>query len=528
MHNKSKVYRENRNNDLNKNIKTVTKEKKEAAFDLTKGLRSSHMTKPAPYLLNKFKKKPLLDTSLKTVPSTTNKILRISETKYYKKTDVQSKGKKVITTNYQLNRESTLSLNKNIVHYKNINIASDDYICCKDRRGITQSATFSYDKNNYFSKKILENLRKFLRNKHESLVLEDVELIEDIIKINRRYNHCNTNSEIIKNMFKSKLYNIMTHEKDGILENLSTEVINEVIGISGSDKKNKKLGIEVKFKNVQSVHRKIDILKELYGILGDATSPYILTNCKAVEMLRTLPSDPKVIYNDYRYILKIRYEYFILTEYIVEQSVNPIGIRQHFGTIREFSIAQESLIELKLESSRKFYIPSNSEGIHWIETSFKKLKNNPNELFRHIKSKKFYVMFNVLEQDPIFFRDFFNKTLNLREISSYDIHKEKTFSLKLLCDGVDNNNCNKLNSEANIEISSTGKVFNKAYRFDNLTEPVIRRKHRRRIRRYLTPISMNCCYNSKNSLYKSIFVGFIQIFVFIIFIMALTYPNFKC
>ncbi|XP_065364799.1 uncharacterized protein LOC135957894 [Calliphora vicina] len=431
--------------------------------------------------------------------------------------------------------------------FRKLSNTSTEYICSNDLQ-VNESSEESNEEyklaplmnsghESMSSMRILRHVREFLRHKDNAMPMEDIELVKDVVKSDSRYRNLDKNPKLFKDILKTQLQNVLKHEfaikkaLDSLepsaslqqsLEIESTKPINKIVSYSGHNKETQKFEVDVIFKNVPSLDKEIEILRalgeKLEATLRSTTCHRSRRDDSASHRSISSTTKPLLIGENKNLpvMYKLKHEVYVLTaEYNVEVTVQLIGISHHIGIVNEFYMAQKTIAELKRESNRPFYIPSNSEGDQLIRTCFKQLKETPSELLRHVKPRNSKIAFNVLEQDPIFFNNVFHKTLKLSNIpynlstSNDDQCVENQLSIKQsLCDGGD----------GIIQIFGTPTIV----------EPVIRGKQRRRIRRCLTPMPFSSCYNPKTALFKTILVGIVQMSVFIIFIMALTYPDVRC
>ncbi|XP_037817097.1 uncharacterized protein LOC119607294 [Lucilia sericata] len=406
---------------------------------------------------------------------------------------------------------------------------------------------------------ILNNVREFLQQHQKCMTLEDIEIVKDVVKSDSRYRNVDQNPKLFAEILKTQLQNTLKHEfaiknvldcleSSGLEQNLqieTTKSINKIVSYSGNNTETQKFEVDIIFKNVPSLDKEIEILRAL-GEKLEATLKSSTSLRKNHDDLGTDKSifTPSIAKDKNRRVMsKLRYELYVLTgEYNAEVSVHQIGIRLHMGIINEFYMAQKTIIELKEESSRPFYVPSNLESLQLKRTSFKKLKETPSELMRYLKPKNSKVAFNMLEQDPIFFNNLFNKSVKLWSIP-YDLSKnyyyteeDQHMTMKhSLSEGGDSVLWDQIKDESHTNFTKALIVKDSYYKTlrDTATtsstfEPPIRGKQRRRIRRYLTPTPTSTCCNPKNTLFKTVLVGIVQMSVFIIFIMALTYPDARC
>jgi len=81
-----------------------------------------------------------------------------------------------------------------------------------------------------------------------------------------------------------------------------------------------------------------------------------------------------------------------------------VCLKHVFGIIKEFHIVKKTLLELKQEADKEFYIPQHSE---LKCTSFKRLQEKPQVLRRYLQPKDPQKTFNLFEHDALFIKDFY-------------------------------------------------------------------------------------------------------------------------
>lgn len=389
------------------------------------------------------------------------------------------------------------------------------------------------------------NVFEFFQNKEIPMTLEDIEIVKDIIELDKRSDNLRKNSKIIKDILKSQLQTILKNESivDRILKSLDFSIphnksfkqLNDISSYSDHNIEDQQFKVDVVFNNIPTLEKEIEVLRKLGGkleaTLRNATLERKRLNIMLQRNIAVRPS--KQIQMATEKYGHVKYEVYVLTtEYEVKHSVQLYGLCHLVGVVEEFSISQETIIALKQNSNRQFYIQNNSNSVRWIRTSFKNLMTTPDELFRYIKPTNSQLNFNVLEQDSVFFNNPFHKTLKLS-----NNHNEKNeFPRKRLCrEGADccfrsisDGDSNVLRKFYNIKSESFANIGSKDLRSTNLFETTVTGIQRRHIRRYLTPIPINNKCTPKNALFKTIFVGLVQMLMFMVLIMALTYPDFKC
>uniref|UniRef100_A0A1B0G0N0 Uncharacterized protein n=1 Tax=Glossina morsitans morsitans TaxID=37546 RepID=A0A1B0G0N0_GLOMM len=430
------------------------------------------------------------------------------------------------------------------------------------------------------STRIISNFRDLLLRKQFSMENEDLSVLKDVVKTDERYHNLNkNNSRLFKDILKTQLANILKNEavvKTALskLESRHVMASQEVqtdcdIGpliewqaVNSTDDKTKKVEVNVVFKNVPSLEKEIVILRTL-GEKLEATLRSSGSRHSTSKDTLPLTSGSIGIVNstsstgDYIVMPLPRLMAFIASvEQYVMINVEILGVVLAFGEVREFRIAKKTIVELKEDANRPFYIPSNCENAELKRTSFKKLKENPDILMRYLRPKDSLVSFNILDQDPIFFNNIlFSKassqlSLAISEKNTDQI--EKTEAKMVICESSDsyirkeqleklsnvNNTPRKIKLEnkrsmqtmtSKSQLAEEQAVARVDKQTSSLFEPPIRGKLcRRRIRQVSTPMPIEMELEPKNSLFKTIFVGVVQISVFLFLIMAFTYPGPRC
>lgn len=433
------------------------------------------------------------------------------------------------------------------LYYRNIEDVPKEFPPYQDQRVDQNSQDFNDEYkltpliNSYASNNTKENFNDFLKNKGISMNVEDIEIVKDIIELDCRYENLWENPTQFKDILKTQLQTILKNESvvKRVLKSLdsSTSISDSLENKSAkqffSFSDRNKINVEVTFKNVPTLEKEIEILRTL----GEKLETTLRRNRLDKMLQRNVVLRPtKVLQFSTEKYRQVKYEiYALTTENMVMHSVEVFGLCHFVGIVEEFLISQKSIIELKQDLEHQFYIPSDSDSVRWIRTSFKNLKTTPDELMRHIKPKNSQIVFNVLEQDPIFFKNPFHKTLKLS--NNHNIHNEKNkFPMKQLCCEWDDWYFRDISHDEKIQNLSNvvrkSRPFNnigiKSLRSTSLFEATDRPNQRRCISRYLTPMPINKNCIQKNNLIKTILVGFFQILVFIMFIIALTFPDIKC
>ncbi|KAL9874151.1 uncharacterized protein ACN2A1_014235 [Glossina fuscipes fuscipes] len=427
--------------------------------------------------------------------------------------------------------------------------------------------------------RIISNFRDLLLRKQFSMENEDLSVLKDVVKTDERYHNLNkNNSGLFKDILKTQLANILKNETvvKTALSKLESHVMAsqevqtdcdigpliECQAVNNIDDKTKKVEVNVVFKNVPSLEKEIVILRTLgekleatlrnSGSRHSASIDTLALASGSVEIVNSISST-----GDYIATPEPKLMAFIASfEQYVMIIVEVLGIVLEYGEVREFRIAKKTIVELKEDANRPFYVPSNCENAELKRTSFKKLKENPDILMRYLRPKNSFVSFNILDQDPIFFNNIlFSKAsskLSLAISEKNTNYIEKTEAKMVICKSSDSyitkeqfdklSNVNNAPHKIKLENKrSMQTMTNKSQlpeeqavaRVDKQTsslfEPPIRGKLcRRRIRQASTPMPIEMQLEPKNSLFKTIFVGVVQISIFLFLIMAFTYPGPRC
>lgn len=414
------------------------------------------------------------------------------------------------------------------------------------------------------SVKIVQNLNEILYYNERSIALEDIELVKDVIKSDKRSRNLDKNPKLFREILETQLQSILKHELavKNALESLESssnvqpthsiepvKSLKQIVSCSNFNKDNQKLEVDVVFKNVPSLEKEIVILRALGEKLEatlKSTSSHreklVVTTGTCAATNDLLENVPKCV----RAFSHLKYEKYVSRyENFIEYTVHSIGILYVIGIVKEFDVAEKTILELKQEARRPFYIPDCKDTVELKQTSFEILTNNPDKLLRYIKPKNCEIAFNVLEQDAIFFNSLFNKTfkfpgmsIDISEKDNYYENSQLTILHTLREEGDSQIWKNKIQRDqtANAKVILNDPITCEKKASLNIEsnkpqyplEPIIRSKQRRRIRRCLTPMPINNYCSPKNSLFKTVLVGIAQMSVFIIFIMALTYPDFIC
>uniref|UniRef100_A0A1A9VDF4 Uncharacterized protein n=1 Tax=Glossina austeni TaxID=7395 RepID=A0A1A9VDF4_GLOAU len=430
------------------------------------------------------------------------------------------------------------------------------------------------------STRILSTFRDMLLRKHCSMEDDELNVLNDVVKTDERYHHLDkNNSSLFKDILETQLTSILKNETvvktalsklDSCHAMASREVqtdcdigpLIEWQAVNSIDDRTKRVEVDVVFKNVPSLEKEIVILRTLSERL-EATSRSSSSRHSASIHTLLLPTvSPEIVISssstgDYMLMPEPKMMFFIAcVEHNVMVNVEVMGIVVQFGEVKEFRIAKKTIVELKKDANRPFYIPSNYENAELKRTSFKKLKENPDILMSYLRPKSNCVSFNILDHDPIFFNNIlFSKaypklSLAISEESSDYI--EETEAKMVICESTDNGMTkenlkrfsNVYNAPYKIKLENKRSMQTMTNNSELLEEqtvgrvdkqtsalfesPIRGKVYRSRIRRIRTPMSIGMEPEPKNCLFKTIFVGLVQISIFLFLIMSFTYPGPRC
>lgn len=395
------------------------------------------------------------------------------------------------------------------------------------------------------------NVEKCLRCNNE-----DDDLSIDGVKSDSRNGISIDNPRHIKDIFKTQLEKLVIKEfavekSSHTLESSDVqERTNNIIEYSDHKRKVQKFEVGVVFKNVPTLDKEIEILRAL-GEKLEATlqNTNIHGSRKSTTSQRLVDSTTKpcevLEQNKSLLLLKVKHDFKI--EHFALVTIDLEGIRQCICIVREFFVTQKSIVELKREKSRPFFIPIESEHLQLVNTSFENLKKHPNELFRHVKPKNSHLTFNILEQDPVFFYNAIGKP---SKISNFSVKNRNPNNAHLLSTAQEKdtyfgaipnheaapNSTNSLpGTNAPKIMASCPSKFKKISTLNSNfrqaqanVEPTFRGARRKYRRRLITPMPIDYYHCPKNPVIKTILVGFVQVSLFIAFIVALTHPGLRC
>uniref|UniRef100_A0A1A9W047 Uncharacterized protein n=1 Tax=Glossina brevipalpis TaxID=37001 RepID=A0A1A9W047_9MUSC len=425
------------------------------------------------------------------------------------------------------------------------------------------------------SARAISNFHELLQRKQCYMGNEELCVLKDVLKTDERYHNLDkNNSKLFNDILKTQLASILKNETivKSVLNKLephqivaSQEVQTDCdIGpfiewqaVNIADDKTKKVEVDVVFKNEPSLEKEIIILRTLAEKLESTFQSSKFRHSPSTDTLPLSSGSTGIVTTtsstgDYILMTKPRLASFVYSvEHNVMVSVEVLGIAVEIGKVREFSIAKKTIVELKEDANRPFYMPSNWDNAELKRTSFKKLKENPDILIRYLRPKSGFVSFNILDQDPIFFNNIlFNKTISQKNANYIDKSEAKlaicesteSYATNEHLDEVPNVNNNNMTYKIKLENKRSMQTMTSkselpqeqpVTRVDKQTsslfEPPIRGKlHRRRIRQVSTPMPIKMELEPKNYLFKTIIVGVMQISVFLFLIMAFTYPGPRC
>uniref|UniRef100_A0A1B0BEK8 PiggyBac transposable element-derived protein domain-containing protein n=1 Tax=Glossina palpalis gambiensis TaxID=67801 RepID=A0A1B0BEK8_9MUSC len=431
--------------------------------------------------------------------------------------------------------------------------------------------------NTTSSTRILSNFRDLLLRRHCSMGDEELNVLNNVVKTDERYHNLDkSNSSLFKDILETQLTSIVKNEtivKTALskLESCHAMTSREVqtdcdIGpliewqaVNSIDDKTKRVEVDVVFKNVPSLEKEIVILRTLSERLEATSRSSSSRHSASIHTFPLTSKSPEIGISssstgDYMLMPEPKLMLFVASvEHNVLINVEVMGIAVQFGEVKEFRIAKKTIVELKEDANRPFYIPSNYENAELKRTSFKKLKENPDILMSYLRPKNNFVSFNILDQDPIFFNNIlFSKAypkLSFAISEENTDYSEETEAKMVTCENTDNGMTkeqlerfsNVYNTPHKIKLENKKSIqtmTNKSELLEKqmvatvdketsaLFDPPIRGKvYRRRIRRVRTPMSIEMQQEPKNCLFKTIFVGMVQISVFLFLIMSFTYPG---
>uniref|UniRef100_A0A1A9W1V6 Uncharacterized protein n=1 Tax=Glossina brevipalpis TaxID=37001 RepID=A0A1A9W1V6_9MUSC len=427
---------------------------------------------------------------------------------------------------------------------------------------------------------IISNFRELLLRKQCSMENEELNVLQDVLKTDERYHNLDkNNSRLFKDILETQLVSILKNEtvvksalrkleSGHVMANQEVQTdcdigpLIELQAVNSIDDSTKKVEVDVVFKNVPSLENEIIILRTLSEKLEATLRGSSSRRSPSMDTLPLISGSTGLVatissIGDFISMPKPRMMSFVSSiEHNVMVSAEVLGILLQLGEVREFRIAKKTIVELKEDANRPFYVSSICKNTELKRTSFKKLKENPDILMRYLRPKSSFVSFNILDQDPIFFNNFlFSNTsskLSMAISEKNTDYIEKTEAKMVICESADSYITNeelekvsnvkntphkiKLKNKRSIHTMTSKSLLPEeqtVVKVDKQTsspfEPPIRGKlYRRRIRQVSTPMPIEMELEPKNSLLKTIFVGVVQISVFLLLIMAFTYPEPRC
>ncbi|XP_039961210.1 uncharacterized protein LOC120775211 isoform X2 [Bactrocera tryoni] len=416
---------------------------------------------------------------------------------------------------------------------------------------------------------ISSNFRCLLDCRQKNMAPDEIATIKNVVKTDERHRQLQPNDSILfKEILKTQLKEIIRQETvvKSALHNLNDHpVVSSPTTVAihkpviTLDVEPKKQQVDVIFKNVPTLEKEIIILKalgeKLEATLKRTVSQGDIKLQELNKLATTLETKWHISHPD-------NFQY-ACNEFL------SMGVRRCIGIVQEFRMEHKTIVELKEQASHHFYLPSNKDSTELKRTSFKRLKENPDLLMRYLKPKSTLVPFNVLEQDPCFFNSFLYSPCVIGSLESslsqqkdlrtaepvqktpskeagdsarsarsarvpYKYEKEPLKIEEIQCtlnDALYNAQQQAPGgSVVKAEISTTleERAVNTSRIRICVCEAPIRGRKRRRIRRHHTPLSPANNPDPKNNIFKTILVGSVQISVFLLLIMAITYPDVRC
>lgn len=412
---------------------------------------------------------------------------------------------------------------------------------------------------------ISSNFRCLLDSRKKNMAPDEIATIKNVVKTDERHRQLQPNDSILfKEILKTQLKEIIRQETvvKSALHNLNehplvnsptTVAIHKPVIPLGVEPK--KQQVDVIFKNVPTLEKEIIILKAL-GEKLEATLKRTVSHSdiklkELNKLATTLETKWHVSHHD-------NFQY-ACNEFL------SMGVRRCIGIVQEFRMEHKTIVELKEQASHHFYLPSNKDNTELKRTSFKRLKENPDLLMRYLKPKSTLVPFNVLEQDPCFFNSFLYSPCVIGSLESsmslqkdlrtaetvqktpskdagdsarsarvpYKYEKEPLKIEEIQCtlnDALYNGQQQPARSLVEAEISTNleERAVNTSRIRICVCEAPVRGRKRRRIRRHHTPLLPENNRDPKSNIFKTILVGSVQISVFLLLIMAITYPDVRC
>ncbi|XP_037938442.1 uncharacterized protein LOC119671753 [Teleopsis dalmanni] len=395
---------------------------------------------------------------------------------------------------------------------------------------------------------------------------EDTELLKNVVKSDERYTKLRENDPaLFKDILKSKLENIMRQElilKNALfsLDMNAHEIEHlEKAAVLENSTASKKPQVDVIFKNVPTLEKEIIILKAL-GEKLEATLRR--TNAEGkneseneIPFVTSLPNMESA--HSCAWIEDIAKS--------VQIEAKVEGVKQDIGIAKEYRRADRTLGELKADADSKFWMFNGEEKNKMKCTSFNKLAQKPNVLLSCLKSDGLLTPFNLVDQDPMFLNSYFSKTLGenfFADEKLSDLSECSSEKASLLGESGDSTQDIQLKETSEVEPPKIEEIFetakqklvnkktqtkdknsvarSKVVRETKNTKKCVKRPkstktdsvpklHGKRPKRVVTPMPLDkFLIEPKNDLIKTIVIGSVQVSVFLLFIMAFTYPDATC
>ncbi|XP_055911151.1 uncharacterized protein LOC129945423 [Eupeodes corollae] len=269
--------------------------------------------------------------------------------------------------------------------------------------------------------------------------------------------------------------------------------------------------LDVFFKNVPTLESEIRILKLLGQKLEETLK-------KSTETT-TIKSTPLTLLSTQC----LYYKHFVT---IASSMVFPMAFKSILGLVQEFKISHQTINELKLE--RDFYIATDLDNFTLQRTNFDLLRYNPEFLLRKLKplTKDSRLKFNFIEQDPMFFNHFIANICNISPktlTGTYIPENSKTINcvpaIKMndVGDGAGDFifKDDDLNKELPVEM-------------ENAISRTISDRNKFKQQRSRTPLQEKKFVSAKNSLLKTVLLGFLHLTLVLVVLSAIFYPDVIC
>lgn len=451
---------------------------------------------------------------------------------------------------------------------------------------------------------IINNVKHILQCKERSIKPEEWTILNKMIKMDKRSRNLNKDSsQLFKEILRSQLDDVVRSQVvlksvlkklnavDRGVVNSSAQTDQMVLNNQTSDPSTdvpRKLEVDVVFKNIPTLEKELILLRAIgqkleSGLKNSAQNCEPIFSSCPFDTYSIVPRNMNMLSACSVEDIGDKYEGESILKHLAFEiketiSVANCAVSLHVlnlkGVAREFCIAYKTINELKESANQPFYI-SDSEGGNLRQTSFIKLKSNPDELMRHIKSKNPYVSFNLLDHDPIFFKNiFYHKAARstmgaVREDSSlWGLPVKQSLSIIDKCqeDRLPLNICDMnglakqtslLEENISMTIKNTANLAtdSRAKTIDSLTlvnekavvkknpletkatskDEATKSKSERRLekRNGETKMVRRSVKNVKSgklniSTVRTVLVGIVQVFLFFILIVVFTLPDVSC